>query len=105
VVVQRGAHLADGPVAAHEQLWLLLQQWSAAPSLLLSLSLQHRCLLLIDADRPAIGPQPVHLGGRGQDEQVIAVAHLEHVEAERHESQQVGRGRDRDARDHGVLGG
>jgi len=35
----------------------------------------------------------------------IAVAHLEHVEAERHESQQVGRGRDRDARDHGVLGG
>ena len=56
-------------------------------------------------DRPAIGPQPVHLGGRGQDEQVIAVAHLEHVEAERDESQQVGRGRDRDASDHGVLGG
>jgi hypothetical protein len=76
-----------------------------ALSLLLSLSLQHRRLIQIDADRPAIGPQPVHLDGRGQDEQVIAVAHLEHVEAERHESRQVGGGRDRDARDHGVVGG
>src|SRR6185369_13200473 len=49
---------------------------SAALSLLLSLPLQHRRLLRIDADRPAVGPQPVHLGGGGEDEQVIAVAHL-----------------------------
>ena len=88
--VEKGADLRDCSVAALEGVGGKTRDADA--------------LLHVHRDRPAAGPQAVDLLGRGEDEEIIAFARLEQIEAEPRQAKAGVRRRFRgDADDGGVA--